>query len=127
MTSEKGTPIFPAPPRTGMPSGVIGKIVAENIIDWIKSGKPLFKHKASMARMGAACIISAGYGMVNGAAATMTVSPIVQDWETYPDYGRSLNYTMGEAGLAGHWLKWFMHYMFLHKAKGYPFWWLLPE
>jgi sulfide:quinone oxidoreductase len=77
--------------------------------------------------MGAACIISAGYGMVNGAAATMTVSPIVQDWETYPDYGRSLNYTMGEAGLAGHWLKWFMHYMFLHKAKGYPFWWLLPE
>jgi sulfide:quinone oxidoreductase len=127
MTSEKGTPIFPAPPRTGMPSGVIGKIVAENIIDWINSGKPLFKHKASMARMGAACIISAGYGMVNGAAATMTVSPIVQDWDKYPDYGRSLNYTMGEAGLAGHWLKWFMHYMFLHKAKGYPFWWLLPE
>ena len=57
----------------------------------------------------------------------MTVSPIVQDWEKYPEYGRSLNYTMGEAGLAGHWLKWFMHYMFLHKAKGYPFWWLLPE
>jgi len=127
MTSPNGTPIFPAPPRTGMPSGVTGKIVAENIIDWIKTGKPLMKHKASMAKMGAACIISAGYGMVNGAAATMTVSPIVQDWEKYPDYGRSINYTMGEAGLAGHWLKWFMHYMFLHKAKGYPFWWLLPE
>ena len=127
MTSPNGTPIFPAPPRTGMPSGVTGKIVAENIIDWIKSGKPLMKHKASMASMGAACIISAGYGMINGAAATMTVSPIVQDWEKYPEYGRSINYTMGEAGLAGHWLKWFMHYMFLHKAKGYPFWWLLPE
>jgi len=127
MTNPNGTAIFPAPPRTGMPSGVTGKIVAENIIEWIKNGKPLMKHKASMAKMGAACIISAGYGMMNGAAATMTVSPIVQDWEKYPEYGRDLNYTMGEAGLAGHWLKWFMHYMFLHKAKGYPFWWLLPE
>lgn len=62
------------------------------------------KHKASMAKMGAACIISAGYGMINGAAATMTVSPIVQDWEKYPEYGRDLKNTMGEAGLAGHWL-----------------------
>ncbi len=127
MTSPSGTPIFPAPPRTGMPSGVTGKVVAENIIDWIKSGEPKMKHKASMARMGAACIISAGYGMFNGAAASMTVSPIVQDWDKYPEYGRSLKDTVGEAGLAGHWLKWFMHYMFLHKAKGYPFWWLIPE
>ncbi len=127
MTSPNGTAIFPAPPRTGMPSGVTGKVVAENIIDWIKSGEPKMKHKASMARMGAACIISAGYGMFNGAAASMTVSPIVQDWEKYPEYGRSLKDTVGEAGLAGHWLKWFMHYMFLHKAKGYPFWWLIPE
>ena len=127
MTSPNGTPIFPAPPRTGMPSGVTGKVVAENVIDWIKKGDDSLKHRASMAKMGAACIISAGYGMLNGAAATMTVSPIVQDWEKYPEYGRDLNYTMGEAGLAGHWLKWFMHYMFLHKAKGYPLWWLLPE
>jgi len=51
----------------------------------------------------------------------------VPDFEKFPDYGRDISYTMGEAGLAGHWLKWFMHYMFLHKAKGYPFWWLLPE
>jgi len=127
MTSPNGTAIFPAPPRTGMPSGVIGKIVAENIIDWIKTGEPKMKHKASMAKMGAACIISAGYGMLNGAAASMTVSPIVQDWDKYPEYGRDLSNTVGEAGLAGHWLKWFMHYMFLHKAKGYPFWWLIPE
>ncbi len=127
MKSPNGTPIFPAPPRTGMPSGVIGKIIADNIIDWIKSGEPKMKHKASMAKMGAACIVSAGYGLLNGAAATMTVHPIVQDWDKYPLYGRDLRYTVGEAGLAGHWLKWFMHYMFLHKAKGYPFWWLLPE
>ncbi len=126
-TSPNGTVMVPAPPRTGMPSGVMGKIVAQNIRDWIKKGKPVMKHKASMSKMGAACIVSAGYGLTNGMAATMTVFPIVQDWEKYPEYGRSLRYTLGEPGLAGHWLKWFMHYMFLHKAKGYPFWWLLPE
>ncbi len=127
MFSPNGTSISPAPPRTGMPSGVTGKVVAQNIIDWIKSGKPLMKHKASMAKMGAACIVSAGFGHFKGGAATMTVYPIVQDWDKHPLYGRDIGYTIGEAGLAGHWLKWFMHYMFLHKAKGYPFWWLLPE
>jgi sulfide:quinone oxidoreductase len=127
MKSKNGNPIFPAPPRTGMPSGVIGKIVAQNITDWIKTGKPLMKHKASMGRMGAACIVSAGFGLTKGTAATMTVSPIVPDWEKYPEWGRNIKHTVGEPGLAGHWLKWFMHYMFLHKAKGYPFWYLLPE
>lgn len=125
--SKNGTAIFPSPPRTGMPSGVMGKIVAQNIAEWIKSGKPKLKHRASMGKMGAACIVSAGYGMLNGNSATMTVSPIVPDWEKYPEWGRNINDTMGEPGLAGHWMKLFMHYMFLHKAKGYPFWYLLPE
>ncbi len=129
FTSPNGTTIVPAPPRTGMPSGVMGKVTAQNIYEVIKGKAKLDKlrHKASMSKMGAACIVSAGYGMTNGMAATMTVYPIVQDWDKYPEFGRSLTYTMGEPGLAGHWLKWFMHYMFLHKAKGYPFWWLLPE
>ncbi|MCD4698042.1 MAG: NAD(P)/FAD-dependent oxidoreductase [Bacteroidales bacterium] len=127
MKSKNGTPIFPAPPRTGMPSGVTGKIVAQNIKDWVKTGRPLLKHRASMGRMGAACVVSAGFGLTKGAAATMTVSPIVPDWEKYPEWGRDIKNTIGEPGLAGHWMKWFMHYMFLHKAKGYPFWYLLPE
>jgi sulfide:quinone oxidoreductase len=127
MKSENGNPIFPAPPRTGMPSGVIGKVIADNVAEWIKSGKPLIKHKASMGRMGAACIVSAGFGMTKGTAATMTVNPVVPDWEKYPKWGRDIKNTVGEPGLAGHWMKWFMHYMFLYKAKGKPFWWLLPE
>ena len=127
LKSKNGTPIFPTPPRTGMPSGVMGKIVAQNIYEWIKSGQPQLKHRASMGKMGAACIVSAGYGFFNGDSAAMTVSPIVPDWEKYPQWGRNINDTMGEPGLAGHWLKLFMHYLFLHKAKGYPFWHLLPE
>ncbi len=127
MKSPNGTLITPAPPRTGMPSGVIGKIVALNIVEQVKTGRTDFKHKASMGKMGAACVVSAGYGMIKGNAATMTVFPIVPDWEKYPQWGRDLTYTVGEAGLAGHWIKILLHYMFIHKAKGYPFWWLIPE
>lgn len=127
MKSVNGTPIFPAPPRTGMPSGVIGKIIAQNIAHAVQTGKIEHKHTASMGRMGAACIVSAGYSLTKGLGATMTVSPIVPDWEKFPDWGRNIKSTVGEIGTAGHWIKLFLHYMFLHKAKGYPFWWLLPE
>ncbi len=127
MKSPNGTLITPAPPRTGMPSGVMGKIVALNIAEQILSGKSILKHKASMGKMGAACVISAGYGMIKGNAATMTVFPIVSDWQKYPQWGRDISYTVGEAGLAGHWIKLFLHYMFLYKAKGHPFWWMVPE
>ncbi len=127
MTSKNGNPIFPAPPRTGMPSGVIGKVVAQNIAEQIKKGHKEHKHTANMGRMGAACIVSAGYSMTKGLGATMTVSPVVPDWDKYPMWGRDIRGTVGEIGLAGHWITLFLHYMFLHKAKGYPFWWLLPE
>lgn len=127
MKSPSGLSITPAPPRTGMPSGVTGKIIALNLADLIKNGNKDFRHKASMGRMGAACIVSAGYGLTRGQAATMTVFPIVPDWQKYPQWGRDLSYTVGEIGLAGHWIKLLLHYLFLHKAKGYPFWWLLPE
>ncbi|MCX6232040.1 MAG: FAD-dependent oxidoreductase [Bacteroidetes bacterium] len=127
QTNPNGTSIFPTPPRTGMPSGVTGKITAQNIAAWILKGDDSLKHRASMGKMGAACIVSAGFNLFKGQAATMTVNPIVPDWEKYPDYGRDINYTVGEIGLAGHWMKLMLHYMFIHKAKGYPFWWLIPE
>jgi len=127
MESPNGTKIFPTPPRTGMPSGVIGKIVAQNIAHQIKTGKNDHPHKASMATMGAACIVSAGYGLFKGKAAVMTVKPIVQDWEKYPKWGRSISDTVGVVGTAGHWMKLFMHYMFIYKAKAKPLWWMIPE
>jgi len=127
MKSPNGTLITPAPPRTGMPSGVTGKVVALNLVDMISYGRTDFRHKASMGKMGAACIISAGFGLMKDQAATMTVFPIVPDWDKYPQWGRDLSYTVGEIGLAGHWIKLLLHYLFLHKAKGYPLWWLLPE
>ncbi|MBN1251696.1 MAG: NAD(P)/FAD-dependent oxidoreductase [Bacteroidales bacterium] len=127
MKNKNGMAINPTAPRTGMPSGVIGKIVAENIVHRIKTGKNEHPHMASMSKMGAACIVSAGYGIRHGQAAVMTVYPIVPDYDKYPKWGRNINYTVGEVGLAGHWMKLFMHYMFLYKAKAKFLWWLIPE
>lgn len=127
MQSPNGLQIYPTPPRTGMPSGVMGKIVAENIAESIKAGKTITPHTASMGKMGAACVVSAGYGLTNGSAATMTVFPVVPDYDKYPEWGRDINYTVGEPGLAGHWIKLLLHYMFMYKAKANPLWHLIPE
>ena len=125
-TSPNGTLIAPAPPRTGMPSAEIGKAVAASIADMIR-GAPRPTHAASMAEMGAACVASAGAHLLTGTAASMTVYPIVPDFGRYPLYGRDLNRTFGEIGLAGHWIKILLHHMFLYKARLRPGWALIPE
>ncbi|MGE0042138.1 MAG: NAD(P)/FAD-dependent oxidoreductase [Vicinamibacterales bacterium] len=121
-----GAPIAPAPPRTGMPSAMIGKAVAHSIADMM-GGAPAPTHTASMAEMGAACVASAGANPFRGTAAAMTVFPIVPDFDRYPEYGRDLDATFGEIGLAGHWIKILLHHLFLYKARLRPGWSLIPE
>jgi sulfide:quinone oxidoreductase len=124
--TPSGAPVAPAPPRTGMPSAMIGKAVAHSIVDMLK-GAPGPTHTASMAEMGAACVASAGAHPFSGTAASITVFPIVPDFERYPEYGRDLDETFGEIGLAGHWIKILLHHMFLYKARLWPGWFLIPE
>jgi sulfide:quinone oxidoreductase len=126
MKSPNGTQISPTPPRTGMPSAAIGKAVAESIRDMI-DGAPAPTHTASMAEMGAACVASTGSHIFRGTAATMTVYPVVPDYETYPEYGRDMDLTFGEIGLAGHWMKWILHHVFMYQAKLKPGWSILPD
>ncbi|NLJ52901.1 MAG: FAD-dependent oxidoreductase [Intrasporangiaceae bacterium] len=125
-TSANGTLIAPAPPRTGMPSGVMGKTAALSIVDRIKHGSAAPNHEASMADMGAACVASAGAGLRTGSAAAMTMMPVVPDYSRYPT-GRDLKDTRGEIGLGGHWVKLMLHHLFLHKAKGRLGWQFIPE
>ena len=86
-----------------MPSATIGKAVARSIADMI-GGSRTPTHTASM-----------------------TVFPIVPDYERYPEYGRDLDRTFGEIGLAGHWIKIVLHHLFMHKARLRPGWRLIPE
>ncbi len=125
--SPNGTVITPSPPRTGMPSGIMGKLAATNISAMIRDGASAPVRSASMADMGAACVASAGSGLRQGSAASMTMYPVVPDLVKYPATGRSLNDTFGEIGLAGHWIKLLLHYMFIYKAKALPGWSLIPE
>ena len=124
--TPSGAPIAPAPPRTGMPSAMIGKAVARNIVEMMRGAEGP-RHTASMASMGAACVASAGASPFTGTAASMTVFPIVPDFERYPEYGRDLNQTFGEIGLAGHWIKILLHHLFIYKAHLHPGWSLIPE
>ena len=124
--TPSGAPVAPAPPRTGMPSATIGKAVAHSIVDML-GGASAPTHRASMAEMGAACVASAGASLISGTAASMTVFPIVPDFERYPEYGRDLRFTFGEVGLAGHWIKVLLHHLFLYKAQLRPGWRLIPE
>ena len=126
-TSKNGTPIFPAPPRTGMPSGITAKLVADNIVHMIKHKTDEMHHLGSMGNMGAACIASTGFGILKGRGVTITTNPIVPDYKKYPETGRMLSKTIGDLGLAGHWVKLSLHHAFLYKAKMKPLWWLIPE
>ncbi|MGV8967561.1 MAG: NAD(P)/FAD-dependent oxidoreductase [Cellulomonas sp.] len=125
--SPNGTVIAPAPPRTGMPSGVMGREVAMSIADMINHGASAPTHTASMSSMGAACIASAGAGLRSGSAAAMTMYPVVPDHARFPGSGRSGTDTYGEIGLAAHWIKHMLHYLFLYKAKARPGWRFIPE
>ncbi|OIO73074.1 MAG: sulfide:quinone reductase [Zetaproteobacteria bacterium CG1_02_53_45] len=126
MQSANGTPINPTPPRTGMPSATMAKAVAMSIRDMVNgSEKPT--HSASMAEMGAACVASTGSHVFKGTAATMTVFPVVPDFEKYPEHGRDIELTTGEIGLAGHWMKYILHHTFIYQAKLKPGWSVLPD
>lgn len=124
--SANGTVITPSPPRTGQPSGEMGKAVALTILDRIRLGDQAKPHEASLAKLGAACVASAGADLRTGSAAAMVMVPVVPDKERFPT-GRDLRYTRGEIGLSGHWTKLALHYMFIYKAKALPGWHLIPE
>ena len=126
MKSPNGTPINPTPPRTGMPSAAMGKAVAASIRDMLK-GAPAPTHTASMAEAGAVCVASTGKHIFKGSAASMIVYPVVPDRETYPPYGRDIDLTFVEIGLAGHWMKYILHHLFIHQARLRPGWTILPD
>jgi sulfide:quinone oxidoreductase len=125
-TNPKGMMITAAPPRTGMVSGIIGRLVARNISELIKKGR--MTHSERMTEMFAACIASMGDSLWDGAAATIVIYPVVPDQRRFPnEQGRDLFVTHMEMGLAGAWMKRVIHTTFMYKFRGYPGWTIIPE
>ncbi|MCB1183906.1 FAD-dependent oxidoreductase [bacterium] len=125
-TNPNGVPMSPAPPRTGMVSGIIGRIVALNIVDLVQKGR--MTHSERMTEMAAACIASMGDSLWDGAAAVIMVYPVVPDTRRYPnEEGRDEFVTHMEMGLAGAWMKRMIHTTFMHKLQGRIGWKIIPE
>jgi sulfide:quinone oxidoreductase len=125
VTTKNGTAITASPPRTGMASGIMGRIAALNVIDMVEGRDA--SHHMSMAEMPGACIASMGKSAWNGMAASIIINPVVPDYEKYPKYGRDLDACHMEVGLAGAWLKRLLHGLIKHKMSGGFGWKLIPE
>ncbi len=128
-TTKSGIKIQAAPPRTGMTSGIIGKVVAENISDLVLEKTDVPKKHLSMSQMPAACVASLNKSIVSGSALTMVLNPAVPDFSKYPaeDGGRNLNETFFDLGKGNAWLKRSLHTGFMYKFKGLPGWTIIPE
>ncbi|MBK7106343.1 MAG: FAD-dependent oxidoreductase [Ignavibacteriae bacterium] len=125
-TTPNGTSITAAPPRTGMVSGIIGRIIAKNIIDLIERGR--MTHHERMSDMAAACIASMGDSLWDGSAATIMMYPVVPDARKFPnEQGRDSFVTHMEMGLAGAWMKRMIHTTFMHKLRARIGWKIIPE
>ncbi|WP_027415110.1 NAD(P)/FAD-dependent oxidoreductase [Aneurinibacillus terranovensis] len=123
--NKNGTNITATAPRTGMASGIIGRVVAHNIIDMIRGNEP--SHKEAMTEMPGACIASIGKSVWNGSAASIILYPVAPDYERYPDYGRDLKANYLDIGLSGAWIKRLLHTAFIYKMQGNPGWSMIPE
>ncbi|MGB8247543.1 MAG: FAD-dependent oxidoreductase [Chlorobium sp.] len=125
-TTKNGTVITPGAPRTGMISGVIGRVVAFNVIDMIKTGR--MTHRERMSEMLAVCIASNGKSLWNGSAIVMIIYPIVPDHSRYDNKeGRDMFVTKVERGISGAWLKQMVETTFMHKFQGRIGWQFIPE
>jgi sulfide:quinone oxidoreductase len=109
-----------------MVSGIIGRVVARNVIDLIERGT--MTHGERMTEMYAACIASMGDSLWDGSAAVIMIYPVVPDHTRYPnEHGRDLFVTDMEMGLAGAWMKRVIQTTFMHKLRGRVGWRYIPE
>lgn len=128
-TTKSGIKVQAAPPRTGMTSGIIGKVVAENVADLVLEKTETPRKRLAMSQMPAACIASLDQSLIGGSAFAMVLNPAVPDYSKYSveDGGRNLDETFFDLGKGNAWLKRSLHTGFLYKFKGLPGWTIIPE
>lgn len=122
--SPNGTIIAPAPPRTGFTSELCGRAAALNILELLQGNEPY--HSGSMAETAGICVASMENKMIGGNAMIIGVYPVARNRKVYPEFGRDLELSSVDIGLAGAWLKIGLHHTFLYKLSAKPFWRKLP-
>jgi len=122
--SPGGIVITPAIPRTGYTSELTGKAAALNIADMIEGREP--SHTASMAETSGMCVASLKDSATKGMACTIGIYPVVRNRQRYPEFGRDIDLSTVDMGLAGAWLKKGLHHAFLYKLSAKPMYKYLP-
>lgn len=127
--TKSGVTIQAAPPRTGMISCIIGRLIADNITEMIKNGNTIAKHRMPMSKMPAVCVASQQKQMLTGSAIMVALYPVVPNYDKYSREhgGRDISITTYEIGKASAWTKQMFHYMFMYKMAAKPGWSLMPE
>jgi sulfide:quinone oxidoreductase len=123
-TTPSGTELMPAIPRTGYTSELTGGAAALNISEMIEGRAPC--HTASLAETPGMCVASLKNSWLSGSAATIGLQPIVRNKAAFPEFGRAVDHSAMEVGLAGAWMKKALHYAFLYKLQAKPFWKAIP-
>ena len=125
-TTPNGTNITAAPPRTGMVSGIIGRLVAKNIIGLVQGNRISYQER--MTEMFTACIASTGHSLLNGSAVSVIVYPVVPNYLRFPNrYGRDESITHLKIGLSSAWIKRIIHTTMFYKASSRFGWQFIPE
>ena len=83
-TSPRGTVITPAPPRTGMPSGLMG-VVADNIADMINGGATTPSTRRPWRRWARPASPPPVPASARELRRAMTMYPVVPDYERFPE------------------------------------------
>ena len=124
--TPNGTNITAAPPRTGMVSGIIGRLVAKNIISLINDGQLAFQER--MTEMFTTCIASMDHSLWRGSAVSVVVFPVVPNLIRFPNqYGRDESITHLERGLSSAWIKRIIHSTMIYKMRSRSCWQIIPE
>lgn len=125
-TTPGGMQITATAPRTGMVSGIIGRLIAKNIIGLISEGKIYFQER--MTEMFTACVASMGHSLWNGSAVSVLVYPVVPNYLRFPNrHGRDESITHLEEGLSSAWIKRIIHTSMIYKLRSGFGWQLIPE
>ena len=126
LTSPTGTTIVATVPRTGMVSGIVGRLVALNIIGLVQEGT--MHHQERMSEMFTACIASMDDSLWDGSAISVLVYPVVPNHVRYPEtFGRDMFITRLDKGVSSAWIKRIIHTTMFYKNKSLPGWQFIPE
>ncbi len=124
--TKNGLNITPAPMIGSTVSATIGRLIAKNIIQFLREER--MTHAQRLSEMLSLFTVQLGGGKITGESFIAVVYPVFPDIRKYPkEDGRDLFVSELELGYAAHWTRKLIHESYLYKFKNRFGWRILPE